>query len=57
MRCGWALMKYTFEVPFEVPWLGIGILALVLVALPVTTGLWTSLDLFRRSPLAVLREE
>lgn len=54
---GWALMKYTFEVPFTVPWLGFGILAVVLVALPVTTGLWTSLDLFRRSPLAVLREE
>ena len=54
---GWALMKWVFEVPFTVPWAGFGVLALTLVALPVATGLWTSLDLFRRSPLAVLREE
>ncbi|MBP6668753.1 MAG: FtsX-like permease family protein [Gemmatimonadales bacterium] len=54
---GWALMKWVFEVPFTVPWAGFAILATVLVALPVATGLWTSLDLFRRSPLAVLREE
>ncbi len=54
---GWALMRWTFELPFTVPWTGFGVLAVVLVALPVTTGLWTSLDLFRRSPLAVLRED
>ena len=54
---GWALMKWVFEVPFTVPWAGFGLLALVLVALPVATGLWTSLDLFRRPPLEVLREE
>ncbi len=54
---GWALMKWVFEVPFTVPWAAFALLAAVLVALPVATGLWTSLDLFRRSPLAVLREE
>ena len=33
------------------------LLALALLALTVVTGLWTSLDLFRQSPLEVLREE
>ena len=54
---GWALMKWVFEIPFTVPWLGFAGLAAVLLALPVATGLWTSLDLFRRSPLEVLRED
>jgi putative ABC transport system permease protein len=54
---GWALMRWVFEIPFTVPWAAFGILGLTLVALTVTTGLWNSLDVFRRPPLEVLRSE
>ncbi len=54
---GWALMKWVFKVPFSVPWIGFGLLAAVLVALTVITGLWNSLDVFRRTPMEVLRSE
>ncbi len=54
---GWAIMKWVFELPFTVPWLGFGVLALVLVALTVITGLWNSLDVFRRTPVEVLRAD
>jgi putative ABC transport system permease protein len=54
---GWALMKWVFKVPFSVPWLGFGLLGALLVALTVITGLWNSLDVFRRTPMEVLREE
>lgn len=54
---GWALMKWVFEVPFSVPWVGFALLAAVLVALTVITGLWNSLDVFRRTPMEVLRSE
>ncbi len=54
---GWALMKWVFEVPFSVPWTGFSLLAAVLVALTVITGLWNSLDVFRRTPMEVLRSE
>jgi putative ABC transport system permease protein len=54
---GWALMKWVFEVPFSVPWAGFAGLAAVLVLLTVVTGLWNSLDVFRRTPMEVLRAE
>jgi putative ABC transport system permease protein len=54
---GWSLMKWLFKVPFAAPWAGFGLLALTMVALTVLTGLWNSLDVFRRAPLEVLREE
>lgn len=54
---GWALMKWIFEVPFTVPWQAFGVLALTMVGLTVVTGLWNSLDVFRRPPLEVLRAE
>jgi putative ABC transport system permease protein len=54
---GWALMKWIFEVPFTVPWQAFGILALTMIGLTIVTGLWNSLDVFRRPPLEVLRAE
>lgn len=54
---GWALMKWVFEVPFTVPWQAFGILALTMIGLTIVTGLWNSLDVFRRPPLEVLRAE
>lgn len=54
---GWALMKWVFEVPFTVPWRGFGILALTMVGLTIATGLWNSLDVFRRPPLETLRAD
>jgi putative ABC transport system permease protein len=54
---GWALMKWIFKVPFTVPWTAFGILALTMIGLTIVTGLWNSLDVFRRPPLEVLRAE
>jgi putative ABC transport system permease protein len=54
---GWALMKWIFEVPFTVPWKAFGILGLTMIGLTIVTGLWNSLDVFRRPPLEVLRAE
>ncbi|HXI19867.1 MAG TPA: FtsX-like permease family protein, partial [Gemmatimonadales bacterium] len=54
---GWAITRWVFEIPFAVPWSGFALLALGLVLLTVLTGLWTSLDTFRRTPMVVLRTE
>jgi len=54
---GWAIMKWSFELPFTVPWLAFGVLAAVLMGLTVVTGLWNSVDVFRRTPVEVLRAE
>jgi putative ABC transport system permease protein len=54
---GAALTKWVFEIPFTVPWLAFFVLALGLVLLTVLTGIWTSLDVFRRPPIEVLRAE
>ncbi len=54
---GWALMKWVFEVPFTVPWQAFAVLALTMIGLTIVTGLWNSLDVFRRPPLETLRAE
>ena len=54
---GWALMRWIFKLPFAIPWVAFGSLALTMVGLTVATGLWNSLDVFRRPPLEVLRAE
>ncbi|HXG44455.1 MAG TPA: FtsX-like permease family protein [Gemmatimonadales bacterium] len=54
---GWALVRFVFDVPFALPWTAFGGLALVLVALTVGTGLWSSVEVFRRTPMEVLRAE
>jgi putative ABC transport system permease protein len=54
---GWALMKWVFKVPYTVPWQSFGLLALTMVGLTIATGLWNSLDVFRRPPLETLRAD
>ena len=54
---GWAIMKWVFELPFTVPWGAFAGLAAALVAMPVLTGFWSTADLFRRTPMEVLRAE
>jgi putative ABC transport system permease protein len=54
---GWAIMKWVFELPFTVPWAAFAALAAALVAMPVLTGFWSTADLFRRTPMEVLRAE
>lgn len=54
---GWALMKWVFEVKFLMPFGSLLVLALGLMALTVSVGLWNSREVLRRSPLEVLREE
>ena len=52
----WALMKFFFELEYSVPWLGLGVLSAGVALLAITIGLLNSRDVFRRQPLAVLRE-
>ena len=54
---GWAIMKWVFELPFTVPWAAFAALAAALVVMPVLTGFWSTMDLFRRTPMEVLRAE
>jgi putative ABC transport system permease protein len=54
---GWAIMTWVFELPFTVPWAAFAALAAALVAMPVLTGFWSTVDLFRRTPMEVLRAE
>ena len=52
----WALMKFFFKLEYRAPWLGLGVLCIGVAVLAVTIGLLNSRDVFRRQPLAVLRE-
>jgi len=54
---GAALTRWIFEIPFTVPWVAFLVLAAGLILLTVLTGIWTSLDVFRRPPIEVLRAE
>jgi putative ABC transport system permease protein len=54
---GWALVRFLFEARFAAPVGALGALSLGVVALTVAVGLAGSLDVFRRTPLAVLRAE
>ncbi len=54
---GWALVRFVFDARFTVPLGSLAGLALGVVALTVGVGLLSSLDLFRRTPLEVLRAE
>ena len=56
MAGAWALARFTFEVPF-VPAIGPAlVLVLVMIALSVAIGALTGRDVFRRTPMAALRE-
>jgi putative ABC transport system permease protein len=54
---GWGLAKFIFETDFAVPFPALGAILLVILALTVGIGLISSLDILRRTPLEVLRNE
>jgi putative ABC transport system permease protein len=54
---GWGLVRFGFETGFHLPGPPLVGLALGVVALTVGVGLWSSTEVFRRTPLEVLREE
>lgn len=54
---GWALVRFLFEARFAAPAGPLAALSLGVVALTVAVGVLGSLDVFRRTPLAVLRAE
>jgi putative ABC transport system permease protein len=53
----WALARFVFEGSFTIPVPEISALAAGIVALTVAVGLANSLDVVRRTPLEILREE
>lgn len=54
---GWALAHWLFETLFALPAWPLTLLAGGVVALTAGIGLWSSVDLFRRTPLEALRTE
>jgi putative ABC transport system permease protein len=52
----WALTTFFFKLEYRVPWLGLLVLCAGVALLAITVGLVNSRDVFRRQPLAVLRE-
>jgi len=54
---GWALAHWLFETPFALPRLPLAALAAGVVALTAGIGLWSSVELFRQTPLEALRAE
>jgi putative ABC transport system permease protein len=54
---GWAIVRFVFEARFAAPAGPLLALSAGVVALTVAVGLAGSLDVFRRTPLAVLRAE
>ncbi len=53
---GWALMRFFFEVPFRLPSVPLGALAVSAALITTVVGLANSWHVFGRTPLAVLRE-
>ena len=54
---GWALVRFVFESRFSLPAAPLSLTALAVVALTVLVGMWTSAEVVRKPPLAVLRAE
>ena len=54
---GWALARWIFNVHFVLPLASMATLAVGLVALTTTVGLWNSLEVLNKPPLEVLRAE
>jgi ABC-type antimicrobial peptide transport system permease subunit len=54
---GWALVRFAFEKSFALPVASLLLLAAGVVALTVAAGIMGSGEVFRRSPLEVLRAE
>jgi len=54
---GWSLAYWLFDTKFALPFGPMLILAAAVVTLTVGVGLWSSVELFRRTPLDALRNE
>ena len=54
---GWALVRFTFDARFVLPALPLAGLGLGVVTLTLLVGLWGSADVYRRTPVEVLRAE
>ncbi|HVQ29812.1 MAG TPA: FtsX-like permease family protein [Vicinamibacteria bacterium] len=54
---GWALVRFTFDTRFVLPALPLAGLGLGVVALTLLVGLWGSADVYRRTPVEVLRAD
>ncbi len=54
---GWAVVKFVFDDRFATPLIPLGALAIAVVVLTVGVGLWNSTEVFRRTPLELLREQ
>jgi putative ABC transport system permease protein len=53
----WGLVRFAFDSSFALSVLPLAALAAVVVGLTVAVGLWGSSEVFRRTPLEVLRAE
>ena len=53
----WSIMHFVFELAFTLPVLELAGLTVALVGITVIVGLWNSTEIFRATPLAVLRAE
>jgi putative ABC transport system permease protein len=53
----WAIVDRFFEMTFAFPALGIAGFAVVIVGVTLGVGLWTSREVFARTPLEILRTE
>ncbi|MEE8477901.1 MAG: FtsX-like permease family protein, partial [Gemmatimonadales bacterium] len=54
---GWAITRFVFESDFTIPVPELAGLTAVLVGVTVIVGLWNSMEVFRATPLEVLRAE
>jgi len=52
-----ALAKWVFELDFQIKWLPIIAVFLLIVGITVIIGLWNSREVIQKSPLEVLRRE
>jgi putative ABC transport system permease protein len=53
----WTLTRFVFDSAFALPVVAMGGLVVSVVALTVIVGLWNSLEVLNRTPLAVLRND
>ena len=54
---GWALARFVFDQAFDLPVASLATLCASVVALTLLVGLWSSKDVYRRTPADVLRAE
>jgi putative ABC transport system permease protein len=53
----WGIVDRFFEMPFAFPALGIAGFAAIMIGMTLGVGLWTSREVFARTPLEILRTE